>query len=143
MAISYGRAWRLTAQNGGFRPGQNHRSAGAAGSTGMTGDLAPGFFASDDELVEMASAIAAARPGKGVFQCISQMTSGSRPEGFENPQMLIRADDGTHRGMDWMRRIADMGLTVTPTGEFSRGRHVIKCSSPPNVLKDAYDRSFY
>jgi N-acyl-D-amino-acid deacylase len=103
----------------------NHRSAGtptdgSAGTTtiGMTGDLAPGYFATDAELIEMAKSIAAVRPGKGVFQCISQMTSAARPEGFEDPAMLMRAEDGTHRGMDWMRDIAKLGITVTPTGEF-------------------------
>ena len=30
----------------------------------------------------------------------------------------MRTEDGTHRGMDWMRDIAMLGLTVTPTGEF-------------------------
>ena len=78
----------------------------------MTGDLAPGFFSSDDELLEMAKSVASVRPGKGVFQCISQMTSNSRgllppgvdelPEhhqGLEDPAALIRPDDGTHRGM--------------------------------------------
>ena len=44
----------------------------------MTGDLAPGFFSSDEELLEMAKSVASVRPGKGVFQCISQMTSNSR-----------------------------------------------------------------
>jgi N-acyl-D-amino-acid deacylase len=116
----------------------NHRSAGApsdsgsggdggkdsgaakprGATAGMTGDLAPGFFCTDDELIEMARAIAEERPGMGVFQCISQMTSTQRPEGFEDPLALIRAEDGTHRGMDWMRAVAKLGLTVTPTGEF-------------------------
>jgi len=50
----------------------------------MTGDLAPGYFATDSELIEMAKSIAEVRPGKGVFQCISQMTSGQRPEGYGN-----------------------------------------------------------
>ena len=103
----------------------NHRSAGTASDgsrsrgsvTGMTGDLAPGFFASDSELLEMASSVAVVHE-RGVFQCISQMTSGDRPEGFEDPTALIRVEDGTHRGMDWMREVAKMGLTVTPTGEF-------------------------
>ena len=59
----------------------------------------------------MAKSVASVRPGKGVFQCISQMTSNSRgllppgvdelPEhhrGLEDPDALIRPD-GTHRGM--------------------------------------------
>jgi N-acyl-D-aspartate/D-glutamate deacylase len=109
----------------------NHRSAGAAAgagtggksTVGMTGDLAPGYFATDGELIEMAKTISEVRPGKGVFQCISQMTSMARPEGFEDPALLLRTD-GTHRGMDWMREIAKLGLTVTPTGEFqSSGDH--------------------
>lgn len=92
----------------------NHRSAGGAGSTGMTGDLAPGFYSTDDELVELGRAVARANKGR-VFQCISQMSSNNRPEGFEDPMSLIRPEDGTHCGMDWMRECARMGLTVTPT----------------------------
>ena len=92
----------------------NHRSAGDAGSTGMTGDLAPGFYSTDDELVTLAKAVAKVNKGM-IFQCISQMSSNDRPEGFEDPMALIRPEDGTHRGMDWMRECARMGLTVTPT----------------------------
>ena len=80
----------------------------------MTGDLAPGFYSTDDELVELGRAVARANKGR-VFQCISQMSSNNRPEGFEDPMSLIRPEDGTHCGMDWMRECARMGLTVTPT----------------------------
>jgi hypothetical protein len=102
----------------------NHRSAasGAVGvaeavaaATGMTGDLAPGFYSTDEELLEMGRAVMRATPagGRGVFQTISQMSSNTRPRGFEDPAALIRSD-GTHVGMDWMRECARMGLTVTP-----------------------------
>ena len=54
----------------------NHRSAGAPAGTGtggkttvgMTGDLAPGYFATDAERMDMAKIIAEGRPGKGSDQ---------------------------------------------------------------------------
>ena len=54
----------------------NHRSAGDAGSTGMTGDLAPGFYSTDDELVTLAKAVAKVNKGM-IFQCISRKCSSS------------------------------------------------------------------
>ena len=92
-----------------------------AGSTGMTGDLAPGFYSTDEELVTLAKAVAKVNKGM-IFQCISQMSSNDRPEGFEDPMALIRPEDGTHRGMDWMRAISKLGLTVIHPLNLRSGR---------------------
>jgi N-acyl-D-aspartate/D-glutamate deacylase len=89
----------------------NHRLRGAGGGVGMTGDLAPGYYATDAELLALASAMAEVVPD-GVFQCISK-ESNNMAQAAYSVEEAIRAEDGTHRGMDWMREIARLGLTVT------------------------------
>ena len=89
----------------------NHRSSGGNAEGGMSGDLAPGYFATDEEMIAMAEAVRDVRGNTGVFQCIDQYNNNT-PERPYELEWAIKPEDGTHRGMDWMRAISKLGLTV-------------------------------